>query len=105
MCVCQCVHGSIFTLGSLLEAPPQGASSLQASGLAADARGSAGAGVQRDGPDHQRQRQVQVETPRNVHINLPGRRGGKTDRQTQKLGWLGWLRMYSFCVCDYVPLA
>jgi len=74
MCVCQCVHGSIFTLGSLLEAPPQGA------GLAADTRGSAGAGVQWDGPDHQRQRQVQVETPRNVHINLPGRMGGK---QTQ----------------------
>lgn len=53
------------TLRPLLQAQP-----AQRAAVAADAGGAAAAGVQGDGPDHQRQRDRQIQAARNVHVHL-----------------------------------
>lgn len=59
------------TLQSALQTQPAGGAAV-----AADAGGACGAGVQRYGPNHQRQRQRQVEAAGDVHVHLRAETGG-----------------------------
>lgn len=63
------------TFRSLLEAQPAHCAAVAA--VAADAGSAAGAGVQRDGPDHQGQGERQVQATRDVHVYLRERKQKK----------------------------
>lgn len=67
------------TLGSLCEAQPH-----HSAAVAADAGGAGGTGVEGYGPDHQRQRERQIQPTGNVHIHLQAERDSVENRKQQK---------------------
>lgn len=65
VCVWVCACERLRTLRSVCQAQP-----AQSAAVAADAGGPAGTGVQGNRPDHQRQRQRQIQPPGDVHVHL-----------------------------------